>query len=579
MSSILTFGLLLIGLVGALDTGNHPEWPRWCGKVYQPQYPSFPPGGQTVEPALLPDGPALDVQFKPRYSIYLAGGQLAEFIVKANPSPWRGQKWPNLNKASLSPPPPLFFNISLFSNKRVLVSDRLDISSSSSTSSTPGHGVFAFNLSQYDLTPRFEPYQVVLTGADPSGTYHISATSELVFLPDKKTGSITRLDHLNGGILFRSAATNHMFEPFLPFGYYASCDRFLCDKDYVAKVKAYQALGMNSMVSLTTVQDSGPVYKLMDGLDMRYMYDLREWYKNLTAVREQVSVIRDFEGLYSYWGADEPDGHQDPFNLLPEARDAIRQLDPYHPVSVTLNCQDFYFDEYTAGAEIIMEDAYPIGINSSFSKWGTPCNATYGDCGCDNCQGNVQDVSSRLDTLARYETWLGLWPKTKAHNPQTFHGEGYWSRDPTDEEVVAMNALAFHHGAKLIAGWVWPFTDSLGKTMGSFGAKVSKSPVREFVVTGELIQLDITGIDNDDASSMVEAACWVGEQNNKVLVSVVNGGHETIDAEVSISLPRGLVVKGLEAVVWGNGTWTWTAGVLKLGKQSAMATNMVIMHV
>lgn len=246
---------------------------------------------------------------------------------------------------------------------------------------------------------------------------------------------------------------------------------------------------------------------------------------------------------------------------------------------MTLNCQNFYFDEYTAGAEIIMEDAYPIGINSSFSKWGTPCNATYGDCGCDNCQGNVQDVSSRLDTLARYETWLGLWPKTKAHNPQTFHGEGYWSRDPTDEEVVAMNALAFHHGAKLIAGWVWPFTDSLGKTMGSFGAKVSRSPVREFVVTGELIQLDIAGIHNDDASSMVDAACWVGKQSNKVLVSVVNGGHEAIDAEVSISLPRGLVVKGLEAVVWGNGTWTWTAGVLKLGKQSAMATNMVIIHV
>lgn len=269
------------------------------------RYPSFPPGGQTIEPALLPDGPALDVQFKPRFSIYLAGGQLAEFIVRANPSPWRGQKWPNLNKASSSPPPPLFFNISLVSDKRVLVSDRLDISSSSSTSSTPSRNVFAFDLSQYGLTPRFEPYQVVLTGADPSDTYHISATSELVFLPDKKTGSITRLDHLNGGILFRSAATDHIFEPFLPFGYYASCDRFLCDKDYVAKVKAYQALGMNSMVSLTTVQDSGPAYKLMDGLDMRYMYDLREWYKNLTAVREQVSVIRDFEGLYSYWGADE----------------------------------------------------------------------------------------------------------------------------------------------------------------------------------------------------------------------------------------------------------------------------------
>lgn len=40
-----------------------------------------------------------------------------------------------------------------------------------------------------------------------------------------------------------------------------------------------------------------------------------------------------------------------------------------------------------------MEDVYPIGINGTFSKWGTACNATLGDCGCDNCAGAVQ-VSS-----------------------------------------------------------------------------------------------------------------------------------------------------------------------------------------
>ncbi|KAG5914816.1 hypothetical protein E4U53_004590, partial [Claviceps sorghi] len=454
------------------------------------------PGGHTVEPALLPDGPALDVQFKPRYNIYLAGEKHAEFIVKANPSP------------------------------------------------------------------------------------------ELVLLPEKKTGSVTKLDNLHGGILFRSAATGHRFEPFLPYGYYASCDGFLCDKDYAAKIKAYQALGLNSMISLTTVQDSRPAYELMDGLDMRYMYNLRDSYKNLTAVREQVAVIRDFEGLYSYWGADEPDGHQDPFDLLPQARDAIRQLDPYHPVSVTLNCQDFYFDEYTAGADLIMEDVYPIGINSTFNKWGTPCNATYGDCGCDNCAGTVQDVPTRLDTLARYETWLGRWPKTKAHNPQTFHGEGYWARDPTDDEEVAMNALALHHGAKLIASWVWPFTPSLGTIMGRFGAAVARNPVRDFVVGGQPVPLAVAGGGRADAPRLVDAACWIAERGDRVLVSVVNGGYDAIDADVSVVLPRGLVVKAREAVVWGAGSWAWTSdehrgggGVLTLRGQAGMATNMIIVRV
>ncbi|KAG5980768.1 hypothetical protein E4U43_006703, partial [Claviceps pusilla] len=303
MGFITTFGLLLTGAVAALDTGKHPEWPRWCGKVYEPKYPSFPPGGQTVQPALLANGPALDIQFKSRYSIYLAGEQQAEFIVKANPSPWRGSHWPNLQRDSSSAPPPLVFNITVQSSKQVLVSGTLNISSiSSSPSQDPV--LFAVNLAQADLLPRFEPYEVVLTGTDPSGEYHLFAKSELVFLPEKKTGSVTKLDNLHGGILFRSAATGHVFEPFLPYGYYASCDGFLCDKDYVDKVKAYKALGVNSMVSLTTVQDSRATYELMDGLDMRYMYNLRDSYKNLTSVREQVSVIRDFEGLYSYWGAD-----------------------------------------------------------------------------------------------------------------------------------------------------------------------------------------------------------------------------------------------------------------------------------
>ncbi|OAQ64634.1 glycoside hydrolase subgroup catalytic core protein [Pochonia chlamydosporia 170] len=568
----------LIGLVAAQETGNHPEWPRWCGKAYQPQYglhppanwssigltafrryPSFEPGGETVEPAALPNGPALDIQFKPRYSIYLESEKQAEFVVNAGISKWHGQTWPNLSTPDTAPQ--VVFTINLVSNNDVLISNRVNVS-------TTGN-VYAFNLTS--LKPRFDPYKVVLFGATENGASNVSATSELMFLPEKKTGSVAKLDNLNGGFLFRSPATKNKFEPFLPYGYYASCDNFLCDKDYVKKVKAYKDLGLNSMVSLTTVQKSRATYEYMDTLDLRYMYDLRGSYKNLTAVKEQVSVIRDFEGIYSYWGADEPDGHQDPFDLLPKARDLIRQLDPYHPVSVTLNCQNFYFKEYTAGADFVMEDVYPIGINSTFNKWGTPCNRTYGDCGCDNCQGNVQDVSNRLDNLIQYERWLGLWPKTKAHNPQTFHGENYWFRDPTNEEEVAMNALGFNHDAKVIASWVWPFSEALGVIMGKFGSTVANQPVRDFIVTGKAQRVKVK------SHEVVDAAYWVGE--SQVLVSVVNGGYEAIQGEISIPLPKSITLKSKDAVVWGNGTWTLGEGEIRLSKQSGMATNMVILGV
>ncbi|GAO17838.1 hypothetical protein UVI_02011360 [Ustilaginoidea virens] len=283
----------LLCFAAAQQTGVHPDWPRWCGKAYEPQYPSFAPGGRTVEPAARPGGPVLDIQFKPRYSIYLESDKEAEFVVNARISAWHGQSWPNL--ASPATAPRLVFTINLVSNNHVLVSNLVNVS-------TTGN-LFAFSLES--LAPSLQAYQVVLFGATDQGTSNVTATSELYYLPEKKTGSVTKLDNLNGGFLFRSPATGNKFEPFLPFGFYASCDNFLCDKDYVRKVRTFKDLGLNSMVSLTTVQDSRATYQYMDTLDLRYMYDLRYAYRNLTSVTEQVSVIKDFDGLYSYWGADE----------------------------------------------------------------------------------------------------------------------------------------------------------------------------------------------------------------------------------------------------------------------------------
>lgn len=133
-----------------------------------------------------------------------------------------------------------------------------------------------------------------------------------------------------------------------------------------------------------------------------------------------------------------PDGWQRPFDAPTAAQSLIHQLDPYHPVALTLNCQDYYFGAYSAGGDILMADVYPIGINATYSKWGTPCNATLGDCGCDNCAGAVQDAPDRWDDIAQYERWLGRWPPgPKFHNPQAFNGEDYWFRDPTAAEAYA----------------------------------------------------------------------------------------------------------------------------------------------
>jgi hypothetical protein len=90
-----------------------------------------------------------------------------------------------------------------------------------------------------------------------------------------------------------------------------------------------------------------------------------------------------------------------------------------------LNCENYFYQEYAAGADILLQDTYVVGNNVTWSsQWNTACTPEYGDCGCDNCAGNFTDVSHRMDTFANRDRALG-WELTKAAwtVPQGFGNE------------------------------------------------------------------------------------------------------------------------------------------------------------
>jgi hypothetical protein len=90
-----------------------------------------------------------------------------------------------------------------------------------------------------------------------------------------------------------------------------------------------------------------------------------------------------------------------------------------------LNCQDYYFAEYTTGSQIILQDAYPIGVNATWSTvWNTPCTPELGDCGCDNCKGQFEDIADRVDQYRDRLVWQGRSRDTVVWSvPQAFGGE------------------------------------------------------------------------------------------------------------------------------------------------------------
>lgn len=146
---------------------------------------------------------------------------------------------------------------------------------------------------------------------------------------------------------------------------------------------------------------------------------------NLTSVTEQVNMIKDRKNLLLWYTGDEPDGTSDPLNATKITYDLINELDGgYHPVSLVLNCQDYYFTEYIEGTDVVMEDVYPVSVNATFSaEWHTPCTPDFGDCGCDNCKGNFDDIAARLDEFTfRLNTLGESRTKTKWGVPQAFGG-------------------------------------------------------------------------------------------------------------------------------------------------------------
>ena len=94
---------------------------------------------------------------------------------------------------------------------------------------------------------------------------------------------------------------------------------------------------------------------------------------NATSVTEQVNMIKTRPNLLLWYTGDEPDGTSDPLNATSTTYDLIYALDGYHPVSLVLNCEDYYWTEYTAGSDIVMQDTYPVGINATWSvEWVSP---------------------------------------------------------------------------------------------------------------------------------------------------------------------------------------------------------------
>lgn len=391
--------------------------------------------------------PLLRLKAKPRLSIYLDTDANASVLVDAEISYQLGEAISE-SVVTASPPQPLQVTI-LTENATLLSTASVDVGSTNND--------LPIDLSA--LTARLDPYNLTIT-ATLSNTTVYSTSTNFSYLPYPTTnGSIARLDNLNGGISAHRGGPTAPWTALYPYTYYVQWSLYW-DAN-LTTLEDFAAMGYNviHIVPTGTLGESPfpwsqfqPYLDRAAELGLWLQYDVLWTPDNTTSqMVEQVERLRSHPSILSWYQSDEADGKGNPVASTGEAYRTLKQLDPYHPVSLALNCYDFYYSEYAAGADIIAPDVYPISNNVTFSTvYNTVCNATYGCCGCDDCGVGptvFSDISARLDEFRRRDGVLG-WSKTQWFAPQAFGNETFWTRYPTAGELAVMTLLAVNHGAK-----------------------------------------------------------------------------------------------------------------------------------
>ncbi|KAL9129301.1 MAG: hypothetical protein Q9217_002212 [Psora testacea] len=404
--------------------------------------------------------------------------------------------------------------------------------------------------------PSFKPYQISLEAIGVGGLKYATQT-QLYHLPSRTDGgSVTKIDNLYGALLVQSPVEpdgSSSWIPLLPYSFYLDGSWLGAGPSRLVEFASY---GYN-VLHIIPGGGIGYDFELLDGwldeaekLGLWIMFDMRHTYQVASDVTMQVNRLKARKNMLLWYTGDEPDGHGDPLTSTRDSYNLIKSLDPYHPVSLCLNCENYHFQEYSAGTDIILSDVYPVGTNTSWSsQYDTVCNSTYGCCGCDNCRGfnNLTNVAARLDTWQTFQTQLGIPLKALWATPQAFGASEFWKQTPTAEEEAVMTMLSINHGAKGIVMWTFPTTDELTDLTSRLG-KVLRGECARFILGAKIMRGLLVSGGKD-----VDVSAW--RTGNTMLLSVVNPMHQAVAGPISVSLPSS--VQGTEVVstLWGDGMW------------------------
>ena len=357
-----------------------------------------------------------------------------------------------------------------------------------------------------DLQPAF--YKIVADISVSGSRMKYTADADLIVL--KYKSNEVNADRLTGGLIVNGKI-------FFPFGFYcySPVHPTLPEEEVVKgfnlispyqkivpetlkERKAYMdrcaQLGMKVNYNLLSVSGGGGVGSMIAGLT---------YNKKMERLINEINTFKDHPALLAWYISDEPTGNRIVPDSLIKIYKIIKELDPWHPVSIVFMVPFMSSRKYADALDIVMADPYPVP-NSPVTITG--------------------DAAASLS-----EEFRGTKPVWIV--PQAFGGGEWWGREPSLQEVRAMTYQSIIKGARGIQYFVRQGLNFFPKSTGTWN-ECGRMAVEIAEITPWLLSDEETiAVRSGSQNILVTSALHDGQ----LLIVAANKMNSPHRAEFSIS--------------------------------------------
>ena len=347
----------------------------------------------------------------------------------------------------------------------------------------------------------------------------VELRTQLVILPPK--GNQVKVDRLTGGLIVGD-------RPYFPFGFYcySPVQELLAEQEVV---KGFNMMSPYQNITEKTLEDRQKYMDRCAQLGMKVHYNLLPLaggggvgsgrageqgnQQKRNRLISEVNHFKDHPALLGWYISDEPTGHGANPDSLKVDYELIKELDPYHPVTIVFMAPH-RAREYADAMDIVMADPYPIP-NQPVRWVGTVCKG----------------LSEEF--LAEKPVWLV---------PQAFGGSEHWSREPSLREVRAMTWLGIAEGVTGIQYFVRHGLNGFPKSTAMWGEcgrmSLEIQEIAPFLLQGKPVQ----GFESSNELVRIRCVEFEGE----LLIIAVN--EAKMPLELAINSPFSIEGAKLEVL-------------------------------